>query len=80
MIRKKKYVTVFVTGAIAGMLLLMHFAFDEHKEPDLKSGAISTSDNVWLTPPVPDQMNFANENVPLDRWDVYERFDRGIIV
>src|SRR5690606_32737588 len=74
-----KLAAVFITGALAGVLLLMQFGFDEYKEPTLKSGSISNADNNWVAPQVPEQINFAGENVPLERWDVYERLDRELL-
>ena len=74
-----KLAAVFIAGALAGVLLLMQFGFDEYKEPTLKSGSISNADNNWVAPQVPEQINFAGENVPLERWDVYERLDRELL-
>ena len=74
-----KLAAVFITGALAGVLLLMQFGFDEYKEPTLKSGSNSNADNNWVAPQVPEQINFAGENVPLERWDVYERLDRELL-
>lgn len=79
MMKKGKLAAVFIFGAIAGVTLLMQFAFDEQKEPNLKSRINTNSENVWMAPQVPDQMNFAGESVPLERWDVYERFDRELL-
>jgi membrane-bound lytic murein transglycosylase D len=34
----------------------------------------------WYAPPVPASIDFAGENVPLDRWDVKEKLDRELLV
>ena len=75
--RSLQAILIFIGGALGGILLIMQFSFDETKEP-LKKNAID-NEMVWVAPQVPSEMKFAGENVPLDRWDVFERFDRELL-
>lgn len=38
------------------------------------------SSNNWRVPKVPQKVSFAGENVPLERFEVYERLDRELLV
>ena len=64
----------FGAGALLTLFLVVQFGFreDRHKaaNDELKNEA------KWVPPALPEQMSFAGEAVPLDRWDVQERFDR----
>jgi membrane-bound lytic murein transglycosylase D len=58
-------------GLVLGLFLAVPFAFKqvEKKEP-----------TTFQPPALPQQMSFAGESVPLDRWDVRERFDRELLI
>ena len=78
--RSLQAVLLFIGGALGGTLLLMQFSFDENKEPGSKKNRVSNENEmVWFAPQVPEQISFAGEDVPLERWDVYERFDRELL-
>ncbi len=66
--------TMNLVGSILLLIfLIIQFSFIDHKkdEPVLNK----------LTPPeLPSEINFAGENVPLERWDVKERLDREILI
>lgn len=40
----------------------------------------TSSINNWNVPKVPQSVQFAGEKVPLDRWEVYERLDRELLM
>ncbi|TCJ12425.1 lytic transglycosylase domain-containing protein [Flaviaesturariibacter flavus] len=66
-------------GLILGILVAGQFAFDRplirlHKEDDRNNAA------RILAPPLPEQLSFAGETVPLQRWDVKERLEREVLV
>jgi membrane-bound lytic murein transglycosylase D len=67
----------FLAGCLAGILLLGQFAFDDHKKNDNENEERVVYQ--WHTPKIPEQMNFAGEEVPLNRWDVRERLDRELL-
>src|SRR4028119_2245970 len=60
-------------GLLLGLLVAGQFAFKQNEkkqnDPNLKYSA----------PPLPTQFSFAGEKVPLERWDVQERFDRELL-
>lgn len=61
-------------GVLLGFFVATQFAFKA------SSNAKSNSKAVMYRPPVmPSQMSFAGEQVPLNRWDVKERFDRELL-
>src|SRR5687768_1765966 len=67
----------FLAGCLIGMLLLGQFAFD-----DIKKNKEANEERVlyqWHTPRIPEKMDFAGEEVPLERWDVKERLDRELL-
>src|SRR5688572_24876462 len=71
-----KPVLHFAAGVIAGVFVISQLAFKR----DLKN---NRADNnpipQWHIPQTPESISFAGENVPLERWDVEERFDRELL-
>ena len=65
----------FVGGAAFAFLLLSQLAF---KNGENKPGNAAV--NEWRAPALPQQLSFAGEAVPLDRWDVKERLDRELLI
>jgi len=66
----------FVGGAAFACLLLSQLAF---KNNENKPGAAADVAE-WRAPALPQQLSFAGEAVPLDRWDVKERLDRELLI
>lgn len=56
-------------GLILGVFIAFMFSFKENNEPEIR----------YYSAPVPKQLSFAGEVVPLDRWDVKERLDREVL-
>ncbi|MBA2747130.1 MAG: lytic transglycosylase domain-containing protein [Flavisolibacter sp.] len=68
----------FVAGAIFTLFLFSQFAFADN-DPALQKNA-PAPENRWTAPEMPEQLSFASENVPLERWDVKEKFDRELLL
>jgi hypothetical protein len=68
----KKYAFVFhfFLGAFLMFLLISQFSFNTEKE----------NRPNWYPPVLPQQLSFAGEAVPLDRWDVREKLDRELLL
>ncbi|MGV3657235.1 MAG: lytic transglycosylase domain-containing protein [Chitinophagaceae bacterium] len=65
-------------GVVLGLLLAVPLAFKNKEEE--KKGAKEKEEVIkYYAPQHPAQMIFAGEAVPLDRWDVKERFDRELL-
>lgn len=65
-------------GMLAGILLMTQFAF---RSGDEKNEEKKNDENVhqWFVPDLPAQISFAGERMPLEKWDVKERFDRQVL-
>lgn len=63
----------FLLGSLFTLLLISEFAF---KEKTVKG--VSNS-NQWNAPDLPEQISFADEKVPVNRWDVREKFDKEFL-
>jgi membrane-bound lytic murein transglycosylase D len=72
---------LFLTGLAAGMFVLMLFAFNENndKKPGGSPSDVVNTDHNWISPPLPDAIDFAGEATPLDRWEVKEQLDREVL-
>jgi len=67
----------FACGAAVCFLLLSQFAFKSNAN---KKAVEAASTAEWRAPALPQQLSFASEAVPLDRWDVKERLDRELLI
>jgi len=63
----------FILGSLFTLLLVSEFAFKENKVSSV------SKNNQWTAPSLPEQISFANEEVPVDRWDVKEKFDKEFL-
>ena len=67
----------FLMGSLFTLFLASEFSFTEKaKEKKNRSSDIM---NQWNMPALPEQMSFANEKAPVDRWDVKEKFDKEFL-
>lgn len=57
-------------GLVLGLFLAVPFAFKQVEKE---------APPAFQSPAIPEQLSFAGESVPLDRWDVRERFDRELL-
>lgn len=66
-------------GFTAAFILISQLAFRENeKKSKNQQGNGGTPPQIWV-PEVPNEMSFAGENVPLERQEVREAFDRELI-
>lgn len=72
---KKSSLILFVAGAISAISLIIIFSFDNNKNVKATSPQDSTY-NPWKIPRIPEQLSFAGEKVPLEKWEIREQFDR----
>jgi hypothetical protein len=64
-------------GLFFGMLITGSLAFADRGEKK----TVTPTEVVPVTvPPLPKELSFAGEAVPLDRWDVKERLDREVLI
>lgn len=75
----KKLYTVFSIVCAAGIsvLLVSQVACNSKATPGPFAPAPV---HEWKPPVIPQQLSFAGEAVPLDRWDVKERLDRELLI
>ena len=67
----------FVFGALVSTSLIALLAFTEKKKISDSFKRNSTEKEIRFSPPeVPPTLSFAGEKVPLERWDIKERFER----
>jgi membrane-bound lytic murein transglycosylase D len=68
----------FILGALFSVLLISQFAFknDEKKGSDKND----VPKHQWYAPEIPEKLSFAGEAVPIERWDVKEKFDRELLL
>jgi membrane-bound lytic murein transglycosylase D len=66
----------FACGALLTLLLVSQFAFkDKNVFKSKEEGG-----HQWYAPAIPSQLSFSGEKVPLERWDVKEKFDREFLL
>jgi membrane-bound lytic murein transglycosylase D len=65
----------FVSGLFAGLFIITQLSF-ENVGSDIKA---QTAETKWYAPSVPDKIDFAGEEVPLNKWDIRERLDRELL-
>ena len=60
----------FLLGSLFTLLLVSEFAFKENTTKSINKNS------QWSVPALPEQISFANEKTPVERWDVKEKFDK----
>jgi membrane-bound lytic murein transglycosylase D len=78
----KRSILYFFSGALVSALVITGFSL---RKPDQSTTPVEVSPDgrpqyKWYPPTVPGSFDFCGENVPLDRWDVREKFDRELLV
>jgi membrane-bound lytic murein transglycosylase D len=68
----------FVLGSFLSFLLLSQFAFKNNET--VKATVGGDNGNRWLVPPLPQALSFAGEKVPMERWEIKEKFDRELLL
>jgi len=75
----------FIAGLLAGIIIIVLFAFTDkgvkgEKESKFLPGQqIPLAEHNWYAPELPQKMQFAGEDVPLERWEIREQLDREIL-
>lgn len=72
-------IALFATGLIAGIIIIMTVGFRHPGKAHVADTSQAAVSGRWAPPPLPEKMDFAGENVPLDRWDIREQFDREVL-
>ena len=80
MTAKTKSALYFSLGLIAGIFIVFQLAFRENYQKTGNNERKTKTDlpKIYL-PELPEQISFAGEKVPMDRWEVREAFDRELI-
>lgn len=82
MSKKSKSARFFIVALLVAVSMITTIAFKKINESDevvqiKQDGRLQYK---WYAPQLPANMDFANEQVPLNRWDVRERLDRELLV
>jgi hypothetical protein len=80
MTTKTKGIIYFALGVITGIFIISQLAFRDNDKKG-KNGEKTQKippPQLYL-PEVPDEMTFAGEKVPLERWEIKEAFERELI-
>jgi len=75
----KKLDTIFTIICSAGLCLLLISQFAFKSNANANPFRTESMDAEWRPPALPEQLSFAGEAVPLERWDVKERLDREVL-
>ncbi len=75
--KKSRPILQFAAGVITGILIISQMAFKKDQQRNVLNTNPVTQ---WHVPQVPETFSFAGETVPLDRWEVRERFDRQLLL
>lgn len=78
---KLKPIVYILSGVIMGAVVIGSLAF---KDAAFDGGGVTVKKNKkiqykWYIPDIPEQIDFAGEKVPLDRWDVREQLEREVL-
>ncbi|MFN0032002.1 MAG: lytic transglycosylase domain-containing protein [Flavobacteriales bacterium] len=84
MIPKKVIALSVLVGIASAVVVLALFSFMQKQKPTAEenkhySEQISERYRIYSLP-LPEKMDFAGENVPLNQWDVREKLDRELLV
>lgn len=78
--RFKPTIIYFLAGLLLGVFIISQLSFKKNDTKQLRQVSETSSlPYKWYPPKLPDQMTFAGEAVPMDRWEVREEFDRQLL-
>ncbi|MGC4057646.1 MAG: lytic transglycosylase domain-containing protein [Chitinophagaceae bacterium] len=80
--KNRKMIQIFALGLSVGVAGMALIAFNKVNKNDetvevKQNGRLQYK---WYAPQLPEKASFAGEPVPLDRWDVRERYDRELLI
>ncbi|HSV88232.1 MAG TPA: lytic transglycosylase domain-containing protein [Bacteroidales bacterium] len=78
--RLKKFLVALTLTLLASIAILLFVNWRFEPDKDELYYEAFRSQYAIFSPPVPARLKFAYEHVPLDLWDVRERFDRELLV
>ncbi|HUS01954.1 MAG TPA: lytic transglycosylase domain-containing protein [Chitinophagaceae bacterium] len=73
---KTRSILFFCAGALSVVFFLIILGFEENGRVKSTAAKFDSSYFKWTVPPVPTQMTFAGEKVPLEKWEIKEQLDR----
>lgn len=78
----RKTVGIFIIGLFfgAGIISLIAFNKIDKNEESVEVKKDGRLQYKWYAPELPTKASFAGEPVPLDRWEVRERYDRELLM
>jgi len=78
----RNIIKFFVVGLVLGAGLVSLIAFNkiDKSEETVEVKQDGRLQYKWYSPQLPSKVSFAGEAVPLDRWDVRERYDRELLM
>ena len=74
--KQYRLVLNFLAGSLITFLILSQFAFTNNEEKEINE----ESKNQWYAPAIPEELSFAGEAVPMQRWDIREKFDKEFLL
>jgi hypothetical protein len=77
--KQKATILNIAGGVLIGLLIACMFAFDDKTLTKKEKSGDSEPAIKYYAPAHPAELSFAGEKVPLERWDVKERFDRELL-
>jgi hypothetical protein len=77
--KQKATILNIAGGVLIGLLIAGMFAFDDKTLTKKEKSGDSEPAIKYYAPAHPAELSFAGEKVPLERWDVKERFDRELL-
>jgi hypothetical protein len=77
--KQKATILNIAGGVLIGLLIAGMFAFDDKTLTKKEKSVDSEPTIKYYAPAHPAELSFAGEKVPLERWDVKERFDRELL-
>lgn len=70
----------FLAGLLLGVFVISQLSFKKNDTKQLGPASQNSAlPYKWSPPKLPDQMTFAGEAVPMNRWEVREEFDRQLL-
>ncbi|MGZ5189814.1 MAG: lytic transglycosylase domain-containing protein [Flavisolibacter sp.] len=73
--KQYRLVLNFLAGSLITFLVLSQFSFKNNEKANSED-----TKNKWHAPEIPDQLSFAGEAVPMQRWDIREKFDKEFLM
>lgn len=73
---KTRSILLFCAGALSAVFFIIILGFEKKGQEKSHAAKFDSAYFKWTVPPVPTQISFAGEKVPLEKWEIKEQFDR----